>query len=393
MRTKRSLAILLIFTLLLTGCWDNRELNYLLVVSGIAVDKGILGNIRLTLTAPVPNGGTGMEIRNTSDRSLVVSEEGEDITDAYRKISMKLSRQIFLGQLQIILIGEELARDGVAKVLDFFSRHYEAPDKVFILFSKGKAADLFSAKSQLEMNIVDEIKKMKELTMGRKMQLKDFLYMMTEEGVQPIAPIIETVAAERGNPDSAPRMMSITSAAIFKKDKLIGFLNSREYRGVLWIQNRIRTGAITVAIPEEKGGGKVSGQIIRAKSKVVPKIKGNNVEIQVNINTLTDITDSSSKLDFGKPEAIDLISELFAKEVKAYAEASVTAAKKDFNDDIFGFGAAVHGNYPKQWHKQFKKNWDENFYKVSVKINSNVKIYEVGFDTKSVTKGEEEFSK
>lgn len=390
--------IVLIIAQLFTGCWDGRELTNMLIVSGVAIDKGEKDNILLTLIAPLSmkgsvssTNGDGSEGSNVSQGSFIVSQEGEDIMDAYRKISYRLSRQIFLAQVQTIVIGEALAKEGVSKVLDFFPRHSETPMKVFIFFTKGKAANLFHTQSQLEINIVDEIKKLKELNLGKRMQLKDFLYMMTEEGIYPSAPLIQAVTSENSNAPGATQVMSMTGAAIFKNDKLIGWMNNNEYKGVLWIQNKVKVGGITVDIPKEKGGGKVSGQIIRAKSKIVPILKNNEIQIEVSLFGKADITQSNSKLDFGKPEAIKLVEQLFSENVRKYAENSVNVAKNKFNSDILGFGAVVHGKYPKQWDAQFKKSWDENFHNLNVKISSKVQVYEIGFDTKSVTKKDEEF--
>ena len=41
---KRNLIILISFALLLTGCWDQRELSTITIVTGMAIDKGEKGN-------------------------------------------------------------------------------------------------------------------------------------------------------------------------------------------------------------------------------------------------------------------------------------------------------------------------------------------------------------
>ena len=37
------------FSLLLTGCWDQRELSTITIVTGMAIDKGKNGNFKLTI--------------------------------------------------------------------------------------------------------------------------------------------------------------------------------------------------------------------------------------------------------------------------------------------------------------------------------------------------------
>jgi spore germination protein KC len=396
MKAKPILSIVLIISLTFSGCWDGRELSYMLIVSGIAIDKGEHDNIRLTLLAPLPKVKGSTESIGGSEASnevFIVSEEGEDIIDAYRKISIKLSRQIFLSQTQVILVGEALASEGISDTLDFFTRHPETPMKIFILFTKGTASDLLKVKSKLEVDSLEEIKKLKYLNLGKKLQLKDFIYMITEEGIQPTAPLVQGISSEKEQTSSGSTVMSITGAAVFKEDKLIGWMNMKEYRGVMWIHNRIKTGGITVEIPEEKGGGTVSGQIVDANTKVVPVINGDDLEIKVNIFTQANISQSASKLDLSDRKIIHYVEGLFSEDIKKLVEASVNSVKDQFSSDVFGFGIVVHGKYPKQWDKSYKKNWDDNFYKLKISISSTVKINETGYDTKTITKKEEELLK
>ncbi|GAA3313375.1 hypothetical protein GCM10020331_003350 [Ectobacillus funiculus] len=41
---------------------------------------------------------------------------------------------------------------------------------------------------------------------------------------------------------------------MFRKDKLVGWLNHQEGRGLLWLRNELKTSLITINIPKEKKG-------------------------------------------------------------------------------------------------------------------------------------------
>lgn len=59
--------------------------------------------------------------------------------------------------------------------------------------------------------------------------------------------------------------------------------------------------------------------------------------------------------------------------------------QKQLKSDILGFGTAVYREYPKQWNNYYKKNWDEEFPKVKVKVTCDVRISEVGLQSKVLT--------
>ena len=102
--------------------------------------------------------------------------------------------------------------------------------------------------------------------------------MIIAEGIEPVAPRFKLVPLEETNNQSekegsaAQRVQAISGAAVFKKDKLVGWMNDAETRGILHLRNELEIGVITVNIPQEKGGGKVSVKILKVKTDFKPNI-------------------------------------------------------------------------------------------------------------------------
>ena len=46
---KRNMILLIGYALFLTGCWDQRELSTITIVTGMAIDKGKNGKYKLTV--------------------------------------------------------------------------------------------------------------------------------------------------------------------------------------------------------------------------------------------------------------------------------------------------------------------------------------------------------
>jgi spore germination protein KC len=371
-----------------SGCWDSRELGKMLIVSGIAVDKGEYDNINITILSFQPKAlksTSGGESTTGSNQVVIFSEEGRDVLEACNKISKKLSREIFLSQLESIIIGEELAKEGVEQVLDFFVRNSEPTLNVLILFSKGKASDIFKAQTQLESDILEQIDKILSINPGLRMNIKDFIYALTEEGIEPYAPLLEVVNNERNIVSGGARTVAIERAAIFYNDKLISIINYEEYKGLLYIQNKIKSVAVTVNVPTEKLG-MISGNIMRTKTKVKPVLMDGKIEINVSIYAISNITENTSNLDLSKPDTVYYVEELIQKNIEKNMKDALIRLQKQLATDVFGFGAKVHGQYPKQWKESFMNSWDEKLPDVKINLACMVEISEIGSDMKSLPK-------
>ena len=77
----------------------------------------------------------------TSAKSTyVVAATGVTIIDAMTMLQKKLSRKIFWGQLKVLIIGENLAKEGFHKHIDFIARHPQLRLRTYVFISKGKGS-------------------------------------------------------------------------------------------------------------------------------------------------------------------------------------------------------------------------------------------------------------
>lgn len=391
MKNIKKIFILFLTMILLTGCWDKRELRNLLIVSGVALDKDTEGKVVVTILSTIPKISSQTTGTGFSSETFRFSAKGDSLTNAFRNLEGKVSREIFLSHLECIIIGESIAHDGVADVLDFFSREKQTPIRTYLLMAKGEAADIFTASSPVEKNPLEEIGKLQRLNLVFRTRLVHFYYRLTEEGVEPVLPVVEKVPSLEESSENNVKVLSLTSSAAFNNDKLVGYFNYKESRGLLWIRNKIKKGTISVNVPFERGGGTVSGQIIRSDLKINPILVDNEVKFNIDVTTEATISESSSKLNFGKPKEVHYIEELYSNEISDLINLTLRKGQKELTTDVFGFGAKVHGKYPKQWESQFKDSWSTEFPKIDVTVNSNVRIFEIGFDVKSLPFKEKEF--
>ncbi|MBT2735849.1 Ger(x)C family spore germination protein [Bacillus sp. ISL-7] len=381
MKAIRKLLIVGINVFLLTGCWNRIEVNDIAIVTAIGLDLVEDDMIRLTLQVAIPSklGPSGGSNGGGKERStFVISEKGVTVSEAYRNLQLKLSRRVFFSQSRILLIGEALARKGVSNIIDFYKRFHQSRMNSFIMFTKGEASDVIKNIPNLESISAEETKELAKLSVGLKVYVRDFLNMLLTDGLEPYAPQYKLTSLEVDTKNESGKTQAINGAAVFKKDKLIGWMDETETRGILWLRNEIEGGVISIEVPKEKGGGNISFDIIRSKTKILPHLEHGQMKLTVNVTSELSAIENSSKLVLFNPKVIEETQKNIEKEIKARIQLVVNGAQKDFQSDIFGFGHAVYREYPKAWNTFYKKNWNQEFSQVDVSIHSKVFIRRIG---------------
>lgn len=382
----RSIRILLLSAVIipcLTGCWNRIEVNDIAIVTATGVDKIDEKNIRLSLQVGIPakfgpsgaDGGGG-----NGNSTFTVSETGETLSDAYRKIQEKLSRRIFLSHSRVLIIGEKLAKDGVSYIIDFFARYQEPRLNGFIVFTKGEASELLKNKALLEKVPSEETRELLKQGIGLKVSIKDFWDMILAYGIEPVAPRFKLVPLEEpvSKTASSQKTQAITGAAVFKKDKLVGWMNDAETRGILHLRNELEIGVITVNIPEEKGGGKISVRILRVNTIFKPKLQGDQLTMEVNSYSEASVLENASKINLIKTNELEILQNELEDDVKHRMQLALNRAQKHFRSDIFGFGRALYKAYPKEWNQTYKNKWDIVFPELEIHIKPTVVIKQIG---------------
>jgi spore germination protein KC len=377
MKVLRMLLISGMTMILLTGCWNRVEINDIAIVTAIGLDLVEDDKLRLTLQVAVPSklvtGGTG---GSSGKSTIVISETGATVSEAYRNIQGKLSRRIFFSQSRVLLIGEDLAKKGVFHIVDFHTRYAEPRINSFIMFTKGKASKIINSMPKFESVSAEEMRELAK--MGLKVYVRDFLNMLLTEGIEPFASQFTLKPLEVSTKNKSGETQAVSGIAVFKGDKLVGWMDEVETRGLLWIRNEIKTGVITIKIPEEKGGGNISMEIIRGETNIVPILKQGELKLDVDVVTELSVIENDSKVNLHETKVIEEIQTNTEEEISKRIEMIIEKAKKEYKSDIFGFGQSVYKKYPKEWNTHYKKNWENEFAQTKVTIHSKALVRRIG---------------
>lgn len=395
----------MLITLLLTqpSCWDRREVERLGIVLSTGIESAPGGKVRVIVQNINPTalgkggGGGGAMVGGTASKPYRNRlGEGSTIYDAIRGLSRETPRQLFFAHNQVIIISEELARErGVREITDFFERHPQIRRTTWLLVGKGQLNALMDEPGRLEANpsqrvvgIINE----RDLTSQYAVQkLGDFLEMMESEGTQPYTAVLEREINKASPPEHKNRLaeghiaephqiVQINGTALFRRDKMVGWLNPGESRGLLWVRGKVKGGVIDIPDPDQKDRI-ITLEIIRSKTKLSPRIKDGQIIMTVEIDEESNLGETTGELDVVKPEVIKKLEELQARAIQGEIESALARAQQEYGVDVFGFGEALHRKYPRQW-KEMKSRWPELYPEVQVQVGVKTKIRRTGLITK-----------
>ena len=380
------LLLLVLLTGLLGGCWSRKEITEVAIVLGTGVDWTADGRIRLTVQIALPTafaaeGGGGKE-----PFSWVISAEGKTIAEAERYLAMKSPRDIYWGHSVILVIGEEMAKKGTGMVTNFFQRDRQPREIMWFMVTKGEAKDILETEMDLVKTSAQAAGFLTRMKTGYSVQLREYAEMLASKGVQPVVTAVEVeeggVTPQPGQEGKPPRHKHVALAGVgeFKEDKLVGWLDATETRGLLWLKGEAEKGVIIVPSPGEPDK-EVSIKIRRGSTKVTPEYDGENRRFDVMIKMEGDMVEQQSREDLAKPEKIKALENAIAEEITKRATVALEKAQIEYGVDIFGFGDAFHRKYKKDW-QELKDRWDEEFARAEVSIAVEARVREIGLLTK-----------
>lgn len=365
--------------LLLSGCWDRTEVNDLAFITAAAIDKKGKGEIELSVQiySPRPAGGQqGIESGGSSgkDQTFVRSAVGITLIDAMARLQEEVSRKLFWGHTDIYIFGENQARHGIRDFVDFIQRYPQTRERAQVFVSRGHAKELLESVPALERDSAEVLREMAKSRLGMNVTVKDLAEMLSSDDGGAVLPIAESLPPETegANRKSSPY---VSGTAIFKGDKLVGYINDKETRGLLWVRDQIKQAIITIEPKEAKGH--ISFTMIRSRTEVIPKIRNENWSVTVKITAEVDISQNASKLDLMDSKILGSLETQLEKEIKHRMNQALDKAQHQMKVDVFGIGETFHRRYPREWNAE-KGHWSKRFPNVSIRIEPEVKIRRPG---------------
>ncbi|RAK22280.1 Ger(x)C family germination protein [Anoxybacillus vitaminiphilus] len=231
--------------LLLSGCWSRRELNDLAVASAIGIDKHKDGYL---LTAQIINPSQVAPLASSTPGTPVTIYQatGGTVFEALRQLTRKSSRKVYLSHLRIVVFSEEIAKEGLRNPLDFLSRDHELRTDFYIAVARKERAEnvlkVLNAQERIPANAFFSLLEVTEeaFAAATEKKIDELISEIVSEGKDPVLTGMSIIGSinKGGHMDNlqkvdAPAKLKVNGTAVFRDDKLVGWLNGTETKGYI----------------------------------------------------------------------------------------------------------------------------------------------------------------
>lgn len=374
---KKFILFLLIFCL--CGC-NYKELDKIAITVGCGLEKVDDG---YKVTAQIADTQKQGDSSNSSSpvRFKNYSYTDKTIHEAARGILTKLPKKAYTNHMQILVIDENIAKDGIEDIIDFWFREVELRNDFYVFVSKDSTpTDVLGVLTQVypinSVGIRNLIETNNQFLSGSILttfdDLADEYVSKTKEILLPAITVLggngdKKENLESSNPES---LLSIEETAFFKDNKLISYLDKKETIYYNLIENQLKSSIISFECSEDKY---VTFEIIGSNSDI--KIKKNKPEIDLKIKAKGNLTSVMCNYDISKDSGIKQIEKQGSEEIKRNI-VNLIDLSKEYNSDIFYF----RNLYYKKNNGYYKKITDYDSFYNNLKINVDVylDIFEKG---------------
>ncbi|WP_143804795.1 Ger(x)C family spore germination protein [Paraliobacillus ryukyuensis] len=354
----------LFFLCVLSGCWDNQDIEELTLVLGMGFDLSDQQKIKLIYQIPTIISST----ESGSGQSIYQNyiSEGEAVHEIIRDGATKLPNPIYTHHLKVIIIDQELAENyKLSFILDqiFRDNVSRLSPKIFLTDKKAEEILNVSDDSEIPSVYIDSISDNEQSTMKliSSMSLIDLSadLMSSQSFLMPNVTIGEN------------NSLQLKGAGVIngKEQKLIGSLNEQDLQGINWIKGEKQGGMIKI---HHKSGQVAIYEVKHLSSKISPTLHNDTVTFDVKITADGWISeDWEFPGDAFDEKYIKEFEDLVEEEVLKYAEEATDKLQHELKTDVIGLGNQFRMKYPKKWEK-IKKDW--NAYFATSTINYDVEI-------------------
>ncbi|MDQ0172513.1 Ger(x)C family spore germination protein [Paenibacillus tundrae] len=383
---------ILLLSTLLTGCWDRREINDVAFVIGIAVDKEEqLYRTSLQIALPGQSGASGSEGGGggtSGDKPwFMLSNTSETLRGTSNKGQKALSRQLYYAHRRTLMIGEDLAREGVAPMLDLLTRYPLNRLSAMPIVTRGAAHKVLDTDAPIEKFPSEMVRELCFLNMRTPRSLKIFIDAILSEGIDPFLPIASVVENVPKDWKNVKTNIKLDGLAVFKKDKLVGMVEKEAADALILAMGEANAPEVMIKAP--RGEGNLFVKLNENNSSFDPQIKNGKVTVTIKMYAKGVLVDNESNYGDLREGEITKLTEAVHTKIKQDIEEGVRLIQTKYNADILGLGRSIHQQLPKEWEKM-KDRWSDVYPDVKVIVEPHIIIENVGIVNKPIGVGEEE---
>lgn len=372
----------------LTGCWSSHEIEENAVIDIMGIDKNELGEYELTASIVKTYQIFSLTSKNSSNgegkNSYIISASGRSIMEAISKLAASLSKRLYFGHMNVLVLGNTFAvEEDMRSSLDFFRRENDFRPNIRLFVTKGKAKEIVRTKPKLRPTLGLEIRGMfqsnRYISTEMVKDISKFSELLSNASTEPYTGVLSSSGNNKGvlkeplnlskkesrivNPqDNVEASLSLNETAVFKKGKLVGYLDKEETNGLLWLKGALVKNVIIVPCGAGSSNGNTSLIIRKVNTAISPEKSDSKITLHVDIYADGEISEMTCSSQSISSSDLAKLNRQVEDNIRTEIDHLFRKIKYSWNTDLVGFGERINRKYPEEW-RDMVSTWNTDGFK------------------------------
>ena len=355
-KTYHKAICILLFPLLLTSCWDYRDIDKRSIDLSIGVDE-VNGKLEFAgemAKLPAVGGGKAEITEVYKYRSL-----GKKFEGSRSHLDARLTLPDFSGAVRALVFSKKYAE--AQGIESYINRLYYIPDfrsSVLVAISNEPTNEFFNGKAINDIAIGYALENtIKTLSSSGLALYKTLQQVKADIEFKDIGYLVPYIT-KKGN------TVTYLGLAAMKDSKLIGTVKREESSGFLFILSKNPKAIMTLPHPSDEKN-LVSTIVLLKQRKIKTDYKNNKVNIYIDLK-LTSQLQYLYEFKSTSEDDIKKLEKMISDEIQREVMFALVLSKNAFKYDIFGFGRYFKSDNPEDY-KQI--SWEEKYPNINFKVN------------------------
>ena len=375
---KKMTLLFLIVVMISCFCSCERygtEIEDMMIIQGVAVDKD---NEVYEVTIEMLNNKQSASADSSNvgeEMTLVYSGKGETVAEALRLIINKTGNVPTYTHNKVIILSEEVAKNDITKVLDFFERDYTTEPVTLVCTAKDvKAGEVLKANIGKDISKSEVLEKILNQSAISSITPETRLIDVINTVLDETACIALPTVTLQGN--GGTKTFFVENIAVFNYNNEISYYLGRESsENFVKLLGELKNGTL---VTEDENGSKATFIIVDGKTKYKAEVINGIVNYNVKIKMYCDLNAyEGDRFQSIKNETVELFRKNIELDTERKLKDTYKAIQKHDSFDILHFGRRLLQN-DKNAYKQMKNNWQENFKNGNINVDVEVVIRRIG---------------
>lgn len=357
------IVLILSICLLLTGCWDYRDVDKRSIVIFVGVDR-VKKNIEFSseLARIIPDaGGKGQKAQLTNVYKDI--SYGKNFEEARIDFNSRRPNPTFLGATRVVVFGQNFAKESIEPYLNRINKMYDYRKTLLAVVSREPPSELFKTKVEndisvgflIENNINFLAKKGSALytTIGR---------MLSDIALGEVGYVLPYVGVDKDQ-------IKYLGLAVMKDSKLVDVINVKDTDGLLYLLSE--NPRLMEDTPSPKNLENTFSFRTTIKNR---KIKTRYIDKKPVIDIYLELNGELQYQYFMEPISdaeINEVENMISEKVKNDIINIIKKSQEDYKCDIFDFAKYFRADNPKIYEEI---KWSQEYLDADVNVVVKSKI-------------------